>query len=79
VLQALHFTALLPRPASTINHQHAPKPTKANTPTHRITSHTHTQENKELAKALGIKVAPTFHLYRNGEKVADMTGACVCV
>lgn len=32
------------------------------------------QHNKELAKALGIKVAPTFHLYRNGTKVADMTG-----
>jgi thioredoxin 1 len=32
------------------------------------------QHNKELAKALGIKVAPTFHLYKNGTKVADMTG-----
>lgn len=35
------------------------------------------QYNKELAKTLGIKVAPTFHLYKNGQKVADMTGACV--
>lgn len=35
------------------------------------------QHNKELAKALGIKVAPTFHLYRNGTKVADMTGNLV--
>jgi thioredoxin 1 len=35
------------------------------------------QHNKELAKALGIKVAPTFHLYKNGQKVADMTGAKV--
>lgn len=32
------------------------------------------QHNKELAKALGIKVAPTFHIYKNGRKVADMTG-----
>jgi thioredoxin 1 len=35
------------------------------------------QANKELAKTLGIKVAPTFHLYKNGVKVADMTGAKV--
>ncbi|WIA21869.1 hypothetical protein OEZ85_004245 [Tetradesmus obliquus] len=35
------------------------------------------QNNKELAKALGIKVAPTFHLYKGGQKVADMTGAKV--
>eukprot|EP00882_Tetradesmus_deserticola_P004445 GHRQ01004690.1.p1 GENE.GHRQ01004690.1~~GHRQ01004690.1.p1 ORF type:complete len:198 (+),score=83.91 GHRQ01004690.1:807-1400(+) len=35
------------------------------------------QNNKELAKALGIKVAPTFFLYRRGVKVADMTGAKV--
>lgn len=35
------------------------------------------QHNKELAKALGIKVAPTFHIYKNGQKVADMTGAKV--
>lgn len=32
------------------------------------------QHNKELAKTLGIKVAPTFHLYKHGQKVADMTG-----
>ncbi|GIL58047.1 hypothetical protein Vafri_13248 [Volvox africanus] len=31
--------------------------------------------NKELGMALAIKVAPTFHLYRNSTKVADMTGA----
>ncbi|KAF6264043.1 thioredoxin-like protein [Scenedesmus sp. NREL 46B-D3] len=35
------------------------------------------QNNKELAKALGIKVAPTFHVYKRGLKVADMTGAKV--
>jgi thioredoxin 1 len=35
------------------------------------------QNNKELAKSLGIKVAPTFHLYKHGKKVADMTGAKV--
>ncbi|KAG2430926.1 hypothetical protein HXX76_009898 [Chlamydomonas incerta] len=31
--------------------------------------------NKELGMQLQIKVAPTFHLYRNKNKVADMTGA----
>ncbi|KAG2495956.1 hypothetical protein HYH03_005886 [Edaphochlamys debaryana] len=31
--------------------------------------------NKELGMQLQIRVAPTFHLYRNGVKVADMTGA----
>ncbi|EFJ40082.1 thioredoxin-like protein [Volvox carteri f. nagariensis] len=31
--------------------------------------------NKELGIALGIKVAPTFQLYRSSTKVADMTGA----
>jgi hypothetical protein len=31
--------------------------------------------NKELGKTLAIKVAPTFHLYKGGEKVAEMTGA----
>ncbi len=25
----------------------------------------------------GVKVAPTFQLYKNGEKVAEMTGAKV--
>jgi thioredoxin 1 len=35
------------------------------------------QYNKDLAKALGIKVAPTFQLYQGGAKVADMTGAKV--
>ncbi len=34
--------------------------------------------NKEFApigKALGIKVAPTFHLYRNSKQLAVLTGA----
>ncbi|CAL8472180.1 g11722 [Coccomyxa elongata] len=31
--------------------------------------------NKELGVALGIKVAPTFHLYRAEKQVAMMTGA----
>lgn len=33
--------------------------------------------NKELGKKLDVKVAPTFHLYKDSEKVADMTGAKV--
>jgi len=33
------------------------------------------QYNKELGKQLGIRVAPTFHLYKGGNKVAEMTGA----
>lgn len=33
--------------------------------------------NKELGKELAIKVAPTFHLYKGGAKVAEMTGAKV--
>lgn len=33
--------------------------------------------NKELGVALGIKVAPTFFLYKGGNKVAEMTGAKV--
>lgn len=36
-----------------------------------------TKENKELGKALGVRVAPTFFLYRSSRKVADMTGARV--
>lgn len=35
------------------------------------------KDNKELGKTLGIKVAPTFHLYRKSVKVAEMTGAKV--
>lgn len=31
--------------------------------------------NKDLGVALAIKVAPTFHLYRSGAKIAEMTGA----
>ena len=27
------------------------------------------KENKDLGKSLGIRVAPTFHLYRKSEKV----------
>ena len=32
------------------------------------------KSNKELGVALKIRVAPTFHLYKNSEKVAEMTG-----
>lgn len=35
------------------------------------------KENKELGQKLGIRVAPTFHLYKNNTKVAEMTGAKV--
>lgn len=31
--------------------------------------------NKTIGKELGIKVAPTFHVYRNGERLHEMTGA----
>eukprot|EP01026_Neomeris_dumetosa_P028884 TRINITY_DN23407_c0_g1_i1.p1 TRINITY_DN23407_c0_g1~~TRINITY_DN23407_c0_g1_i1.p1 ORF type:complete len:170 (+),score=19.08 TRINITY_DN23407_c0_g1_i1:53-511(+) len=31
--------------------------------------------NKDLGKELKIRVAPTFHLYKAGEKVAEMSGA----
>lgn len=31
--------------------------------------------NKELGMELKVKVAPTFHLYKNSVKVAGMTGA----
>lgn len=31
--------------------------------------------NKELGQQLGIKVAPTFQLYKGGNKVAEITGA----
>jgi thioredoxin 1 len=34
-------------------------------------------EFKAVGKALNIRVAPTFHLYRRGVKVAEMTGAHV--
>jgi len=33
------------------------------------------KQNKDLGKALNIRVAPTFHLYRNSQKVGEMTGA----
>jgi thioredoxin 1 len=32
---------------------------------------------KAIGKELGIRVAPTFHLYKKGEKVGEMTGAHV--
>lgn len=32
---------------------------------------------KDVGKALAIKVAPTFHLYKGGQQVAVMTGAKV--
>ncbi|GBF94247.1 thioredoxin chloroplastic [Raphidocelis subcapitata] len=35
------------------------------------------KDNKELGRTLGIKVAPTFHLYRGREKLGEMTGAKV--
>lgn len=35
--------------------------------------------NKPLAKELGIRVAPTFKLYKNNTKVAEVTGAKVDV
>lgn len=31
--------------------------------------------NKELGSGLGVRVAPTFFLYKGGVKVAEMTGA----
>lgn len=33
------------------------------------------KNNKELGQKLGIKVAPTFQLYKQGAKVAEVTGA----
>jgi thioredoxin 1 len=33
------------------------------------------KENASLGKALGIKVAPTFHLYRHSKQLAVLTGA----
>ena len=35
------------------------------------------KEFKDIGKALGIRVAPTFHLYRRGAQLAVMTGAKV--
>ena len=32
---------------------------------------------KDVGKALAIKVAPTFHLYKGGKQLAVMTGAKV--
>ncbi|KAL3141702.1 hypothetical protein ABBQ32_004388 [Trebouxia sp. C0010 RCD-2024] len=33
------------------------------------------KKNKELGMKLNVKVAPTFQLYKNSNKVAEMTGA----
>lgn len=33
------------------------------------------KKNKELGKALGVRVLPTFLMYRNSKKIAEMTGA----
>ncbi len=33
------------------------------------------KHNKSLGVELGVKVAPTFQLYKNNVKVAEMTGA----
>jgi len=33
------------------------------------------KENKEVAKQLDIRVAPTFFIYKKGEKIGSMTGA----
>ena len=35
------------------------------------------KEFKDIGKALGIRVAPTFHLYKQGKQLAVMTGAKV--
>ncbi|MEW5317504.1 MAG: hypothetical protein WDW38_008793 [Sanguina aurantia] len=35
------------------------------------------KKNKELGVKLGIKVAPTFYIYRDSVKLAEMTGAKV--
>lgn len=43
----------------------------------RIVGFNCSKENRELGLKLAIKVAPTFHLYRKGQKVAEMTGAKV--
>lgn len=41
----------------------------------RIVKFNCNKANKDLGVQLKIRVAPTFHLYRNNEKVAEMTGA----
>jgi thioredoxin 1 len=33
------------------------------------------QENKPLAKELGVKTVPTFKIFKNGEEVAEIRGA----
>lgn len=37
------------------------------------------KENKDLGKSLGIRVAPTFHLYRKSEKVQTAVGLVHCM
>jgi thioredoxin 1 len=32
-------------------------------------------KNKDLGKELGVRVAPTFHVYKGKDKVGEMTGA----
>ncbi|KAF5834326.1 thioredoxin-like protein [Dunaliella salina] len=44
-------------------------------PNIRIVKFNCNKQNKDLGKALNIRVAPTFHLYRNSQKVGEMTGA----
>lgn len=46
-------------------------------PKARIVKFNCNKQNKELGISLGIKVAPTFHLYRDSKKIAEMTGAKV--
>ena len=41
----------------------------------RIVKFNINEYNKEFAKGLGVKVAPTFYVYKGGERVAEMTGA----
>ena len=43
----------------------------------RIVKFNCNKDNKELGQSLNIRVAPTFHLYKRSEKVAEMTGAKV--
>ena len=36
-------------------------------------------KNKELGKSLNIKVAPTFHIYKNSNKVSPASNAILCL
>ena len=44
-------------------------------PKARVVKFNCNKANKELGVELKIKVAPTFLLFQDGEKVAEMTGA----